>query len=259
MKIFEDGERVHIAHHADLAERGVRKKIYYDPRTNPGLAIVGASGSGKTYMALLTLARLGLGARYIDGIRSGPRAIISDFKGDKAFSFLKDENNDYKRPESMKTHYGFYQDAVSAIHQYDEIFRERLAGSADDVPVHLYVDELPSLLSSLPKAERSEIDANIYQYLAMNRNLGLSLILACQRFDSAWFTPGARENICSRAGLGTLSRDSARMLFPDIDNIEPQGVGRGYYLAGETLTRIVVPNITKIEKLKLCIWKLITW
>ena len=255
-------DRIHIANDADAWERGGRvKRVYYESGVNPGLALIGASGSGKTYQALLTLAKLGLLVTYDrnTGKRAGPRAIISDFKGDKAFRFLVDGNNNYSKPQGMTTHYGFFKEAVTVIQQYDEEFRSRLAGSDDESPLHLYIDELPSLLSSLPKSERSEMDASIFQYLAMNRNLGLSLILACQRFDSGWFTPGARENICSRSGLGALSKDSARMLFPETDAIEPQGVGRGYYLAGEKLTRIVVPHITGMEKLRLCVWRLITW
>jgi hypothetical protein len=111
----------------------------------------------------------------------------------------------------------------------------------------------------LPKAERTETDSNIFRYGAMNRSLGLSLIIACQRFDSTWFNPGARENIQSRVGLGALSKDSARMLFPDIDNIEPQGVGRGYYMAGAKLDKIAVPHISDMEYLQRCIFRAVTW
>ena len=264
---MERVERIHIANDADAWERGGRvKKVYYEPRSEPGLVLTGASGSGKTFQALMKLGKLGLNVTYDreNGIRAGPRAIISDFKGDRAFRFLLDGNNPYIRPEGMTTHYGYFKDAASAIRQYDNEFRSRLAGSSlvgsdDDSPFHLYIDELPSLLSSLPKAERSEMDSNIFQYLAMNRNLGLSLTLACQRFDSAWFSPGARENVCSRSGLGALSRDSAKMLFPETDTIEPQGTGRGYYQAGATFTRIIVPFISDMEKLRLCIWRLVTW
>ena len=259
---MEKVDRIHIANDADAWERGGRvKKIYYEPRKEPGLAFVGASGSGKTTQAMLKLGKLGLNVTYDrkNGIRAGPRAIISDFKGDRAFRFLIDGNNPYVRPEGMTTHYGYFKDAASIIRLYDNEFRSRLAGSNDDSSFHLYIDELPSMLSSLSKPERSEMDANIFQYLAMNRNLGLSLTLAQQRFDSIWYSPGARENICSRSGLGALSRDSAKMLFPDAVSIEPQGIGRGYYQAGATFTRIIVPFVSDMEKLKLCIWRLVTW
>jgi hypothetical protein len=236
--------------------------LYYEPSIEPGCAIVGASGSGKSYLALSKIARLGLRVRYDreTGIRTGPRVIVSDYKRDKAFRFLLDGNNSFQRPEGMKTHYGAHKNAVSVINEYYEPeFCSRLADSGDESPLYLYIDELPSLLSSLSKAERAELDANVYQYLAMNRNLGLSCTLALQRMDSTWFSPGARENVCSRVGLSFLSRDSARMLFPDADEIEPQGTGRGYYLAGSKLSRIIVPHVSDIERLRHCIWKAVTW
>jgi hypothetical protein len=161
----------------------------------------------------------------------------------------------------MRTHYGFFTDSVTAIEGYDIEFRSRLAGSGDTSPLYLYIDELPSLLSSLSKSGRSEMDSNIYQYMAMNRSLGLSTTLAAQRLDSAWFAPGTRENVLSRIGLSTLGTESAKMLFSSTENIEPQGTGRGYYQAGAKLERIIVPYLPAkaMNKIRLCIWRLVTW
>jgi DNA replication protein DnaC len=261
MTILEvENERIHIANDADAWERGGRiKRVYYEPGVNPGLALIGASGSGKTYLALLILARIGLSVRYDPktGLREGARVVISDYKRDSSFRFLLDPA--FKKPQGMTTHYYGFKESVKAIHVYDNEFRTRLGESDDDSLFCLYIDELSSLLSGLPKAERSEIDALIYQHLAMQRSLGMTQVHAAQRFDSIWYSQGARENIQSRVGMGALSKDSAKMLFPDTSDIQPQGIGRGYYQTGETLSRIIVPQVTDTDKLHRCIFRAVTW
>ena len=68
---------------AELLSRGI-----YFPRSidlkKPHLAIFGSSGSGKTYVSQLLLAK---------AVLSSAKLVVADFKGDLEFSFLENQEH----------------------------------------------------------------------------------------------------------------------------------------------------------------------
>lgn len=64
----------------------------------------------------------------------------------------------------------------------------------------------------------------------LGRSFNVHLIMALQRADSSYFINGARDNFPIRIGLGRLSDESRRMLFPDMqkDDYIPLKRGEGY-------------------------------
>lgn len=66
-----------------------------------------------------------------------------------------------------------------------------------------------------------------------------------QRCDTTNFLSGARDNFGVALGLGRLSKESARMMFPDeADLIGAKPRGQGYLrVDGQPLTEIIIPKI----------------
>ena len=79
----------------------------------------------------------------------------------------------------------------------------------------------------------------------LGRGVNVFVIISLQRADSTNFLSGARDNLGNALGLGRLSNEAVRMLFPDdTDKVQPKGRGRGYLRSeGQPLTPIVVPRI----------------
>ena len=109
-------------------------------------------------------------------------------------------------------------------------------------------------LTSLNKKEQDQVVGQMGQIAMLGRSLNVQIILAMQRPDAVFFRNGARDNFNLIIGMGNMSSDGKRMIFPSdcIDQLQPvTEIGTGYALiGGYDLYRIRVPPLSEaVEKL----------
>lgn len=120
----------------------------------------------------------------------------------------------------------------------------------DNQPIFFCVDEWAGFLSLYSKKEQEDFKQKMASILMLGRGVQIFVIMALQRADAAYIT--GRDNFGNCIGLGHLSRESTKMLFPDdTDKILPKPRGRGYLrIDGKPLVEIVVPRIRDIPGAK---------
>lgn len=217
-----------------LLEHSVQQYIRWQPDKAPHALLVGGTGSGKTYLAKLLLAKIGV---YIDSAE----LYVADYKGDSDFIFL-----------DGCTHYYRFKSCISGIEEFYARLEARMNGT--DASRHflgMFIDEYASLINGIQdKKQQDKVMLYISDILMMGRSFNVHLIVAQQRADAQFFKT-ARDNFSLRIGLGNLSKESAEMLFPDHKEliVPDKGRGKGYLYDGELFYEIVVPSVNYQEHL----------
>lgn len=219
---------------------GTSKCILLDLKKHSHVCFVGATGSGKTFACRYFMAALSSQTK-------GLHLIICDFKGDADFSAFSDFPSVYR-----------YQEVKQGINHFIELFRLRQANdSVERTPLFLFIDEWAAFLTLLDKKEAEQYKKLLAELLMLGRSFNVHVILSLQRADASYFYQGTRDNFPIRIGLGKLSRESKTMMFPDLENYEPLGIGKGYLQISENdPIQIEVPqySISQAEKLiKICL------
>ena len=189
------------------------KKISISLNSCPHYLITGGTGSGKTTYSLYLLGKLCL--NYKDA-----KVYILDFKGDDSFRVFDNFNN-----------YFSYSDCIVGLREVYEEFSERLKTMEASPPLIVFIDELASMISyfSRSNSEKNEIQKIIAEILMMGRSKKVHIITSTQRPDSNLFSNGARDNYTFKLGLGNLSSEGKKMLFPSSDiNFKKCNLGYGY-------------------------------
>ena len=148
------------------------------------------------------------------------KVYILDFKGDDSFREFNNFNN-----------YFIYSDCLAGLREVYEEFNERLKTTGDFPPVIVFIDELASMISyfSRTTSEKNEIQRILAEMLMMGRGKRVHIVTSTQRPDSNLFSNGARDNYTFKLGLGNLSSEAKKMLFPSTDIIFKKcGIGYGY-------------------------------
>lgn len=148
------------------------------------------------------------------------KVYILDFKGDDSFREFNNFNN-----------YFIYSDCLAGLREVYEEFNERLKTTGDFPPLIVFIDELASMISyfSRTTSEKNEIQRIIAEMLMMGRGKRIHIVTSTQRPDSNLFSNGARDNYTFKLGLGNLSSEAKKMLFPSTDIIFKKcGIGYGY-------------------------------
>lgn len=148
------------------------------------------------------------------------KVYILDFKGDDSFREFNNFNN-----------YFIYSDCLAGLREVYEEFNERLKTTGDFPPLIVFIDELASMISyfSRTTSEKNEIQRIIAEMLMMGRGKRVHIVTSTQRPDSNLFSNGARDNYTFKLGLGNLSSEAKKMLFPSTDIIFKKcGIGYGY-------------------------------
>ena len=148
------------------------------------------------------------------------KVYILDFKGDDSFREFNNFNN-----------YFIYSDCLAGLREVYEEFNERLKTTGDFPPFIVFIDELASMISyfSRTTSEKNEIQRIIAEMLMMGRGKRVHIVTSTQRPDSNLFSNGARDNYTFKLGLGNLSSEAKKMLFPSTDIIFKKcGIGYGY-------------------------------
>lgn len=148
------------------------------------------------------------------------KVYILDFKGDDSFREFNNFNN-----------YFIYSDCLAGLREVYEEFNERLKTTGDFPPLIVFIDELASMISyfSRTTSEKNEIQRIIAEMLMIGRGKRVHIVTSTQRPDSNLFSNGARDNYTFKLGLGNLSSEAKKMLFPSTDIIFKKcGIGYGY-------------------------------
>ena len=189
----------------------------------PHLLIAAPSGSGKTYLLTYLLGQLA---------QKPGTLLLADFKG-----------VDFLALDGCQ-HYYKHTAVENALQLTFDTMQERMADPQPDAePIYFVIDEWAGFLSLHPKKEQEDYKQKMASILMLGRGVQVFVIMALQRADAAYIS--GRDNFGNCIGLGTLSRESMRMLFPDdTDKIQPKPRGRGYlHIDGKGLSEIVVPQL----------------
>lgn len=203
--------------------QGLKIPAKIDFHSVPHLLIAAPSGSGKTYLLTYLLAQLA---------QKPGRVLLADFKGID-FVELDGCANYYRHDEVGK-----------ALDLAFDTLQERMHNPRPhNEPLFFVVDEWAGFLSLYPKKVQDELKQKMSALLMLGRGAGVFVIMALQRADANYIT--GRDNFGNALGLGRLSAESVRMLFPDdAAIIQPKGRGHGYLRTdGKPLREIVVPQL----------------
>lgn len=215
---------------------GVRKDIYWEPDHTPHIIVVGATGTGKTYLCKLLLGKI---ARYCPD----SELIVCDMKADNDYAFLQGHENYFR-----------FMDCAKGLEKIGTMLTGRQQGNPDRHLTILYFDEWASYISSISndkKLSSNELQ-KLSRLLMMGRSFNLQVIISQQRADASTFGT-ARDNFNLAIGLGNLSKESQQMLFFDFKSemFPDRTRGTGYLLAnGADFHAVRVPTIKRMDLLE---------
>lgn len=220
----------------EYVQLGIEKWISFDFESDgQRVLIVGPSGSGKTIFATTLIGKIGLHI---------PNASIwvIDYKGID-FQWLSDCKNYYAVDK-----------AIDGVNAFFTMFENRLYRRipCDSIQV-IFIDELSSLILSLPKKEQEDLKGKIARLLNLSRALKIIFVTAMQRPSAELFVNGARDNYNIKFMFGANSREAVNMIMSEHKNyIVPCQTGVGYCTINDMelkKVRAVMPrNFEKLHK-----------
>lgn len=216
-----------------------RQYIEWDTDMHPNLAVLGNSGSGKSYFMRLLLG-------YISTHACNAKAYICCYK------------NELLKTEAPR--FWGYKNVIQGLDQFRAEFEERLTGNPCRDFRLLLIDEYVSWLASMESKEAEKIKKQMAELLFMVRSLNMHVILGCQRAMATDFSHGSRDCL-NIVFLGSPSKESIRSFCTaeDSDLIEQRGRGEGYTVFdGQKPVAISVPTVQSMDKLDKAILKLVS-
>ena len=219
---------------AELYASGIVKYIEWEYEKHPHMVIFGATGSGKTYLLKLILARIG---KYIPD----SELVVCDFKSDEDFTFLSEAVNFYR-----------FEKCMDGLEKAVLLLQNRQQGrSVDKHFFCLVFDEWASFINNLDKKSAERAKQNLAVLLMLGRSFNIHVIVSQQRLDASYFN-SARDNFSLVFGMGTLSKESVEMMFSEykdvIERSKPQG--QGSLMLGNQFKSVIVPTIRDSSKLQ---------
>ena len=203
-----------------------------DVRSLINMAIVGATGTGKTVLTKILMAK-------ISRFTNGTIWIVDP----KQFDFQDFANC---------PHYYGYTDAASGINAFYEAFVRQKAVGIPKNPQYLFVDEWSALLLSREKKEAEQLKAKMAELLMTGRSYQYIVICCQQRASAELFAAGARDQFRTIISLGNLSKEQKQMLFSDYKDkmVGQNDLGEGYLLVDvHDIERIKVEEIKDFNAL----------
>ncbi len=231
---------INLIYDHPLLQQGILHYHRVDINQYPHITTVGASGTGKTYLNKLIIARLSM--HTIEG-----QTTVLDFK-----------NEDYKDFHDCQRLYTFNQCYDGLTNFYKEFLHRQSGQSTSRGFRLLVIEELASMLAYYDKRQVEEIKNMIATIILMGRSYSMQVLVSTQRPDATLFAPGVRDSIGTTIALGNLSKEGQSMLFKSFeDYIKPvHGSGAGHMLVnGSQFYQIQVPQIRDINKLNAYIRK----
>lgn len=207
-------------------------KIDWDK--NPHMITIGASGSGKTFLNKLVVARVGLNI-------SNSSITVLDFKADD-YHFARGSKNLHE-----------FDKVKDGLEKYYQEFLLRQQGADTDSSFKLLViEELGSIMGYFDKKIVEGMKMMIANLIFMGRSVNFHILISTQRPESSYFNAGVRDSIGVVIALGNLSKEGKSMLFNDFKDEmkEKHGQGSGFMTNGMELFSIKVPQVKDIAKLE---------
>lgn len=206
---------------------GINKWVLWDMEKAPHGLVVGQSGSGKTYACKQILAHT-----YIE---TNCEVYVLDYKSDTDFDFLTGCKRFFR-----------YTECKNGLHDFYNRFLQRQNGNDKDRhPLLLFFDEWSSYCNAADK-KQSEEDKKILGILvSLGRSFRCHVIISQQRADAVYFNQ-YRDNFSMCVGMGNLSDESRKMLFPDYakELLQNRQRGTGYAaFNGQKPIPIFVPPV----------------
>lgn len=211
---------------------GINRWIKFSLDRSPMGLVVGPSGSGKTYACKQILARI--------RIATPCEIFVVDQKSDDDFLFLDGCKHFYRYPK-----------CGDGLHEFYNRFQQRQNGTDKDRhPLILFFDEWSSYCNAGDKKSIEEDKKLLGILVSMGRSFRCHVIISQQRADAIYFNQ-FRDNFTLCVGMGNLSDESRKMLFPDYAKDLPSDRARGTgYLSlnGQKPIPIFVPPIKDIHR-----------
>lgn len=219
---------------AELLQYNIQYWHEWDYQVAPHILVVGATGTGKTYLVRTILGRIGL------NIQNGC-IFVCGFKGDKDFEFLIDLKNFFR-----------YSACSEGLQLFYNAFLKRQYGEDNNRSFKILLfDEWAGYINFLQKKEADSAKQMLANLLMLGRSYNFHIFISQQRAEAEYFSK-ARENLNLVIAMGNLSKESASML--GFNKIEMQVVtsrGYGHMLTnGVRLTNICVPVVQNMKKLE---------
>lgn len=213
-------DEAYLSHH-------INKWIWWDMEQAPHVLVVGQSGSGKTYACKQILAHT--------RIETNCEIYVLDYKSDTDFDFLTGCKRFYR-----------YTECRNGLHEVYNRFQQRQNGKDKErYPLLLFFDEWSSYCNAMDK-KQSEEDKKILGILvSLGRSFRTHVLVSQQRGDAIYFNQ-FRDNFSMCVGMGNLSDESRRMLFPDYakELLADRQRGTGYVaFNGQKPIPIFVPPV----------------
>ena len=206
---------------------GITKWVLWDIKQAPHGLVVGQSGSGKTYACKQILAHT--------HIETNCEVYVLDYKADTDFDCLIGCMRLFR-----------YTACRNGLHEFYNRFQKRQSGNdTERYPLLLFFDEWSSYCNAMDK-KQSEEDKKILGILvSLGRSFRCHVIISQQRADAVYFNQ-FRDNFSMCIGMGNLSDESRKMLFPDYakELLPDRQRGTGYTaINGQKPVKIMVPPV----------------
>ena len=196
--------------------------------------VAGQSGVGKTYTCKQILVHT-----YIE---SNCEMYVLDYKSDTDFDFLTGCKRFYR-----------YTECRNGLHNFYNRFLHRQSGNElERHPLLLFWDEWSSYCNATEKKQLEEDKKILGILVSLGRSFGCHVIISQQRADAIYFNQ-FRDNFSMCIGMGNLSDESRKMLFPDYAKTLPPDRQRGTGYAafnGQKPIPIFVPPVKNTLRLE---------
>ncbi|KOF09464.1 hypothetical protein AC739_15190 [Planococcus glaciei] len=227
-------QRTNLVMDKTLFNRGFIHYHKIDWDKNPHMITIGASGSGKTFLNKLVIARVAL------KIPNSSTTVL-DFKADD-YHFARSEKNLHEFDKVKEGLENFYQEFL---------LRQQGADPGRSFKL-LVIEELGSMMSYFDKKVVEGMKMMIANLIFMGRSANCHILISTQRPDTSYFNAGVRDSIGVVVALGNLSKEGKTMLFNDFKDEmkEKHGQGSGFMTNGTELFNIKVPQVKDIDILE---------
>jgi len=228
-------QKLNLVLDKSLYYRGIYHYHSIDFDKIPHLLSTGSSGSGKTFLNKLIVARVSLKI-------ANASVTVLDFKA-----------NDYKFAINCKNLYEFDKVKEGLEQFYNEFLLRQQGKTSDRTFKLLVIEELGSMMAYFDKKEVETMKSMIANLIFMGRSAHCHLLISTQRPDSSYFGAGVRDSIGTVISLGNMSKEGKSMLFSGFQDEmkEHHGQGSGYMLVnGAELFSIKVPQVQNVSKLE---------